>query len=386
MVQVSLILTPPQGFVLSDERIASYREALAQEADGFEIWVAEERPAESGPSRVLDGVRMVPHLGLGQTDVAVRGLQSASGQVLIVLDPSMGYEMLDLHAVAQTLLSQKAELVVASRLSTSAGWFRAAVGWIARRWTGTSDPLSGLIGLSRSAYQEASSRLQAVGSRFAIEIVTKVGKHCEDVPVAVDALSHRPRVDWSDLRHLKKLSDYRFGTLSRLVQFCAVGASGMVIDLAFYAALQPILFGVHWLSDHVVPPTKIPLALALSRLIAISVALVWNFLLNRRLTFSDARKGSIVRQFLMYALGNALSVFVSLSLSLGLPRRVAFFNDHKLLAALVGIAAGTAISFTTARLFVFKKAPPLVAGPTHRSNRLTAADSQSVGVAPCMER
>ena len=42
----------------------------------------------------------------------------------------------------------------------------------------------------------------------------------------------------NDLRHLKRLADDRFGNVSRLVQFCMVGASGMVIDLTSYALFQ----------------------------------------------------------------------------------------------------------------------------------------------------
>ena len=87
--------------------------------------------------------------------------------------------------------------------------------------------------------------------------------------------------------------------------------------------------------------------------LSILAALTWNFALNRRLTFSDSRAGSIPRQYLTYALGNALGIAVSLSLRLYLPGRFRFFSDHRLAAAVVGIVAATAISFSMSRWVVF---------------------------------
>ena len=90
---------------------------------------------------------------------------------------------------------------------------------------------------------------------------------------------------------------------------------------------------------------------------AILVALVWNFTLNRRLTFNDSRAGSIPRQFVTYALGNALGIAVSMTLSLWLPMRLIFFAHHKLTAAVVGIIVATGISFSMSRWVVFIRKP-----------------------------
>ena len=113
---------------------------------------------------------------------------------------------------------------------------------------------------------------------------------CIDVKVRVDDRFQSRQVRFSDLRPLKQVLDSRFGNYSRLVQFCMVGASGMVVDLTFYAFFQwllsfsslasqkSLLFGGTW-------------HLAIAAALAIAIALVWNFTLNRRLTFNDARKG-----------------------------------------------------------------------------------------------
>jgi len=120
------------------------------------------------------------------------------------------------------------------------------------------------------------------------------------------------------VRHLKRLADHRFGNLSRLIQFCAVGASGMVVDLSSYALFQ-LLFRRTWMAGVTVPVFRQSLSLAAAGALAIALALAWNFALNRRLTFNDALRGSLVRQFMTYALGNALGIALSFSMRLILP-------------------------------------------------------------------
>ena len=162
----------------------------------------------------------------------------------------------------------------------------------------------------------------------------------------------RERLELDDFRHFKRLADDRFGNYSRLIQFCVVGASGMVVDLSSYALFQ-LLFSRTWLAGVTVPVFRQSLSLAAAGALAIALALVWNFALNRRLTFNDARRGSLVRQFLTYALGNALGIALSFSMRLILPRHFAFFHDHRLAAAVVGIVAATGISFSMSRWVVF---------------------------------
>jgi dolichol-phosphate mannosyltransferase len=144
--------------------------------------------------------------------------------------------------------------------------------------------------------------------------------------------------------------------MSRLVQFCMVGASGMVVDLTLYALLQ-LLFARFWSLPAGSPAPGFSWPLATAGALAIFTAMVWNFTLNRRLTFNDSRGGSIPRQFLTYALGNALGIAVSLSLRLFLPQYFGFFDRHRLAAAVVGIIVATGISFSMSRWVVFIRRP-----------------------------
>ena len=105
--------------------------------------------------------------------------------------------------------------------------------------------------------------------------------------------------------------------------------------------------------------------LVIAAAIAIAIALVWNFALNRRLTFNDARTGSLPRQFLTYVLSNALAIALSFTVRLYLPARVDFFARHRLAAAVVGIVAATGVSFTMARWLVFARRAE-TAGANHK--------------------
>jgi dolichol-phosphate mannosyltransferase len=200
-----------------------------------------------------------------------------------------------------------------------------------------------------------------------------------DVSVATlpsDRLRVGPfRID--DLRQLKRVLDQRFGTFSRLVQFCMVGASGMIVDLTLYALFQ-LLFARIWPVSAPAPGSRIGGPLAAAGALSILIALVWNFTLNRRLTFNDARRGSILRQFLTYALGNALGIAVSLSLRLYLPLRFGFFTRHKLYAAVVGIIVATAISFSMSRWVVFIRNPEMDSAEEAASSPVESVLQESV--------
>ena len=174
--------------------------------------------------------------------------------------------------------------------------------------------------------------------------------------MAVGSRFQTGRLGLRDLRPLKHLLDRRFGNYSRLAQFCIVGASGMVVDLSLYALLQ-FLLSYTWLADQKSARFGGTWHLAIAAGVAIGSALVWNFTLNRRLTFNDAHKGALVRQFLTYVLSNALAILLSFSVRLYLPAHVAFFGRHRLAAAVVGIVGATAISFSMSRWLVFSRWP-----------------------------
>ena len=138
---------------------------------------------------------------------------------------------------------------------------------------------------------------------------------------------------------------------------------GMAVDLSLYAVLLWMLASVGF-GGTPEPASSFSQSMFLAGCLSIWAAMTWNFLLNRRLTFNDTRGGSIVRQYLTYALGNALGIVVSLTLRLYLPSRFEFFALHRLAAAVVGIVVATGISFSMSRWIVFRRKPASTSPPT----------------------
>ena len=312
MARVSLILPMIPGDPRPDGDAASYRAALERAGHEVEILIV------SGPGMVSEKEpagdwRDVVAQDPGLASAAMAGLDRASGNVLVVVDPRMGYHAEEVVGIVASLASGRADLAVASRYGegSGAGPIKRLLGQFARPFTGTTDPLSGLVGLHREAMSASSHNFHAVGAKFSLELLGKVEGRRLDVPVKAGRSSRRSLPGWDDVRHLKRLADHRYGNGSRLIQFCIVGASGMVVDLSCYFVFQKLYERTDLVSYNV-PPTKVSFALAMARVSAIAVALVWNFSLNRRLTFSYARRGSLPKQFAAYVVSNLLGVMVSL--------------------------------------------------------------------------
>jgi dolichol-phosphate mannosyltransferase len=365
MARVSVIVPIAPGDVPAPGGIAGLHRHLSAAGHAVEVLVVADPDVAGLPG--VEGlgvpVRNLVAERRGKAAAAYHGLGAASGDLLVIVDLEKGYVAEDLDRVLEPLLSGEADVVVAAHGGDAEAGAPARSGtsrWIldrlARPLIGITDPSTGLLAVTRASYQARQKHLTPLGSRFVLELlVGTVGRRRE---VAIRRSARPPRVVLgpSDLRLIKRLADDRFGNLSRLVQFCVVGASGMVIDLSSYALFQLVLSRTP-LAGIKTPllASGVSLDLAVAGALAIAVALVWNFSLNRRLTFNDARQGSILRQFVTYALGNALGIALSFSLRLYLPSKIGFFRQHKLAAAVVGIVAATGISFSMSRWVVFNR-------------------------------
>ena len=349
MAPVSLIVLRSPGISWPSERVAAYRAGLEDLGYAVEVLAVADPSAQPTTWTDEPWCRSLAAGLPGLAESAISGLRAARRRLIVVVDLAMPYPPEDLFAVVEQLAKGRAELVVASRPNRLSGW-------LSKRLLGTTDPASGLVGLTREAAIEADDSFAPVGSRFTLELLARVAGRRVDVPVRPVRSLARSSTPLGDVRQLKRLADDRFGNASRLIQFCFVGASGMVVDLTCYAILQSILLRTS-LATSPAPIVGGPLALAVSAVVAVGIALTWNFSINRRLTFNDARQGSIGRQYLRYVLSNLLGIAVSLSLRLVLPNTVPFFFRHRLAAAVVGIVAATGISFSMARWFVFGHRP-----------------------------
>ncbi|MCY2932859.1 MAG: GtrA family protein [Planctomycetota bacterium] len=285
-------------------------------------------------------------------------LPELQSEFLILVDSDFELHMDWFQSALSRILDRDADIVV------SIGTPRDMIGKVAAklvgRLTGCQSVNAAALVACRSAIADRPVTLRPAGRWFSLEMQLRIPRDRCSLsgiysPVRLRRIKGM-RIGHPELSFLKSSIDHKYGNASRLIQFCAVGFSGMIVDLTLYACFQ---FQALFLGS-VVSEVKVPLIggsgdLALAGFLAVWLAMSWNFLINRRFTFNDARRNSsILRQYLTYATGNALAIGVSLVIRLWLPTQMVFFNDHKLAAAFVGIVLATGISFSMARYFVFK--------------------------------
>ena len=225
----------------------------------------------------------------GLSSAVLRGFFEAKGRVLVCMDGDLSHPPEILPRMIETLEKDQAEFVIGSRYvpggATDAGWswFRnlnsRVATLLARPFCRVRDPLAGFFALPRAVLESAEA-LNPIGYKIGLELIVKCSCtrivelpiHFTDRRFGQSKLSLREQVNY--LRHLKRLSDFKFGAWSQLGQFYIVGAAGMGVDLLSYALLL-----------------RAGVAFPLARALAIFVANGWNFMLNRRVSFSGARHG-----------------------------------------------------------------------------------------------
>jgi putative flippase GtrA len=143
------------------------------------------------------------------------------------------------------------------------------------------------------------------------------------------------------ITHWKALLESRFPGSARLLKFGCVGASGVIVDLSVLAlGLQ---FGV---------PS------GLAAILAIWIAMSWNFVLNRKFTFASPHQGPALQQYRGFCLSCLLGASANWSVRVALLSLGGVFEASPYLVSLVGIIAGTGFNFCLCSRFVF-----------HRTNR-----------------
>jgi dolichol-phosphate mannosyltransferase len=137
-------------------------------------------------------------------------------------------------------------------------------------------------------------------------------------------------------RRLKQLFEQKAGRLAHPVQFALVGLSGMGVDLLAFA-----LLGL-WL----------PIGGA--RALAIWLAMSWNYVLNRRVTFSACRRPFRWRDYALFCGSCLAGAVASWSICVGSCAASAWLARYPLFAALLGVAAGFILNYSLSRRLVFR--------------------------------
>jgi dolichol-phosphate mannosyltransferase len=296
----------------------------------------------------LPWVRLVTRkANRGLSYAVLDGLKLSEREFLVVMDADLSHPPEKIPEMLRALDSGM-EVAVGSRFvdggSTADDWglFR----WLNSRvatllalpLTPLSDPMSGFFAMRRSTFL-AGRDFNPVGYKILLEMIIKCRcKRVIDIPIHFDnrrygesKLSFKEQLRY--VQHLRRLYIYKYGTWSHLVQFLAVGLSGLAINLL---ALTLLLRGGMG--------EKLAVALA------IVISMVWNFVLNRRFSFSYARDQSIWRQFFGFVAACSFGAVVNYFTTIALWELL----RYKQLAAFVGVLAGTFFNFAASRFIIFR--------------------------------
>ena len=247
MSRISLIIPGTMDKSIHGDELATYQRILQERggADTVEIVLSERVARDEEVVGQFPLVRIFEE-DANHVSLLRKGLAAATGDVLLVLDPSRVYAPEALLQVLESLRTSTADVVVGVPTpvrtgATVRGVRHKTLAILGRLALGTSDGLSGLAAIRRSAVRSLITDNPSMsGSRILLDVLTWCSGRLLDVPVHTGRDDQRKLVPvrLDDLKQIKRVLDHRFGTFSRLVQFCLVGASGMFVDLSLYAFFQ----------------------------------------------------------------------------------------------------------------------------------------------------
>ena len=299
------------------------------------------------PERWVEIVVRTTDRGLSPS--VLDGMKRAEGDVLVCMDADLSHPP---EAIPHMLhkLEEGADFVIGSRYvqggSTSDDW--GFLRWmnsrvatlLARPLTSARDPMAGFFAFRRSTF-DAGRAFNPVGYKIGLEFIVKCGCervvevpiHFEDRQLGKSKLTMRQQLLY--IKHLRRLYTFKFGAWSQFLQFLTVGGLGTAVNLVLLTAIL-----------------RLGVAANPAVALAIVLSMCFNFVLNRRFSFEEARKESWVKQFIGFMTACSVGALINYAITLvfmgkrfALPPQV---------AALVGIAAATAFNFIASRYLVFR--------------------------------
>ncbi len=174
-----------------------------------------------------------------------------------------------------------------------------------------------------------------VRARFARSRIREIPIYFADREIGESKLTVREQLNY--LRHLHRLYRFRWPRTVEFAFFAAVGASGVVVDIAVYLAL--VAFGLHH---------------EIARAISFWPATLSNWLLNRVLTFRYRLRRPRLVQAVQYSAITVIGFLINWGCYSWLTRTFDFFDEYKVLALIVGVLAGLLFNFSGASKLAFR--------------------------------
>ncbi len=328
---------------------------------GWEVLIIDD-DSEDGTAdearalAVSDGrVRVIQRIGRrGLSSAAIEGFCATAAPYAAVMDADHQHDPALLPLMLQSLKAGEADVAVASRFAEGAstkGWdnpdrerLSGIANRIARVMTGAdlSDPMSGYFMLSTATARALVPRLSGIGFKILLDLLatSKAQLSVKEFPLNFS----RRRAGESKLDRaiafdfLAGVYDKTLGRVipTRFALFGTVGAMGVVVHMAVLAMLYPGMTATFWKAH----------------LIAVLVAMSFNFWLNNYLTYRDKRlKGGLamLRGWIGFCATCAVGAFANLAVATLLESQGLFWA----LAAMAGIIIGSVWNYALSSRFVW---------------------------------
>jgi len=332
-------------------------EALAAEVSRpWELLVVDDGSTD-GTAELADDlaavhpVRVLRRGERGLATAVLAGIRDAAYGLVVVMDADLSFPASVVDPLAERLQGG-ARLAVASRYAPGGAvlgwsmsrWVNSRVAtWLARPLTSVHDPMSGCFAMRQGDLPEG---LDPVGYKVLLELLVKTGWRVEEIPVVFRDRAHgRSKLGWGErwryLVHLQRLYRHRWPMGVELASFLAVGATGLLVDLATLSVLVEALAA--------------PFALA--RVGGFVAAVAWQFGLHDRWTFAgrDRRAHGVWARLGLYLGAASVGLAVNWVVSVALYTWVPLFRAYYPLAAALGVVSGTAFNFLGARQVAFRR-------------------------------
>ena len=307
-----------------------------------------------------DDVHVIRRVGRrGLSSAVIEGFLSAKGDVFAVMDADGQHDMSLLPKLYEAV--QKDGGIALGSRYTEGG----SVGqWDERRHllsriatklairlckVKVSDPMSGFFAIRRQLFQGIVNHLNPKGFKILLDLLVHVPSSTKvtEVPFTFSERLHGEsklsrRVQLEFLEYLYDVTLGRYIPLT-FVKYCIVGGLGVFVHLATYLTVSGFLTTQHDLSL---------MGFRVSVLVAIEVAILFNFYLNNIWTFAVSRLRGL-QALIGFAKYNLACVFGAVA-NYAVSSYLFSLGWHDLGAVIIGAFTGVVWNYTMSRFFAWK--------------------------------
>eukprot|EP01047_Picozoa_sp_COSAG01_P000725 COSAG01_NODE_14_length_41020_cov_40.702133_17_plen_367_part_00 len=240
----------------------------------------------------------------------MEGFEKAKASICVVMDADLSHPIEKLPAMINPILKGEADICVGSRFIDGGGidgwpWYRRVISkgaaMLSYGLCYMTDPTSGFMSLRKDILKE--KKIDPKSWKIVLEIVYKCSELRRiDIPIIFKDRTYGNskltiKEQLAYIKHLAFLYKDKFKKVKTIIKFIITGSLGVIVDmLVFYIAFD-------------INKNDIRLATTL----AFTVAVIHNYILNKRWTFKNKDKYS-VKELSLYTLISIVGLSLRLSI------------------------------------------------------------------------